>query len=180
MDQAKLEERLVRLERGLEQSLELLGRGRSDEAQLLLSQLLGGVGPSAEPGVVDALSADLAAPSPAAGPDGEISDDELDRALAGAEPERDRMRDADEVAQQAMLQADRALEAEGGVAPDEVGEHFATETMAHLLEQQGDRAAASRIRAALGSRGTDQRASRAEVVATLERWLDNLRGGPGT
>ena len=119
------------------------------------------------------------AASPAIG-DGEISDDELDLALAGAEPEHDRMRHADEVAHEAMLQADRVLEAEGGVAPDEVGEHFATETMAHLLERQGDQAAASRIRAALGARGADRRAGRAEVVATLERWLDNLRGGPDT
>jgi hypothetical protein len=88
------------------------------------------------------------------------------------------MHNADDVAQQAILQADLALEAEGEPAPDEVGQHFATETMADLLEKQGDGEGASRIRAALDlGEQPVARPPRGQVVATLERWLENLRGG---
>jgi hypothetical protein len=180
VEQAKLEERLARLERGVEQSLELLERGRSEEAQALLSELMGAVALS--PGLDGPATGEPVAVSPAApaaGAASGITDDELETAFADAEPELDRMRDADDVAQEAMLQADMALEAEGDMAPDEVGENFATETMAHLLERQGDEEGASRIRAVLGGSEGEAggRPARGEVVATLERWLDNLRGG---
>lgn len=160
MEEAKLQERLARLERGLERSLDLLGSGQSEEARSLLSELMEGA-------------------QRAAAPDRGVSDDELELAFADAEPEHEQMRSADDVAEQAILQADLALEAEGELAPDEVGESFATETMAHLLERQGDGEGAERIRAALdsGSSGGDRR-SRGNVVETLERWLENLRGGP--
>jgi hypothetical protein len=154
VEQAKLNERLARLEKGVERGLELLGGGRADEARAVLSELL--------------------APPPPHG----ISEAELDGAFADAEPEVERMRSADDVAEQAMLQADQALEAEGELAPDEVGEHFATETMAHLLERQGDDDGAERIRAALDlGDGETPRTNRGNVVSTLERWLENLRGG---
>ncbi len=157
MEQGNLEERLARLEREVERGLELLGSGRSDEAHALLRDLVGG---------------------PKAAPARRITDDELERAFADAEPDLDQMRSTDDVAQQAILQADRALESESGIAPDEVGEHFATETMAHLLENQGDGNGALRIRAALDSAGArGPRSSRGKRVATLEQWLENLRGG---
>ena len=160
MEHAKLDERLARLERGVERGLELLGSGRAEEARAVLSELLG------DPRL---------AVAPARG----ISESELDGAFADAEPEVERMRSADDVAEQAMLQADLALEAEGELAPDEVGEHFATETMAHLLERQGDDDGAERIRAALDlGDGETQRTNRGNVVSKLERWLENLRGGP--
>ena len=62
--------------------------------------------------------------------------------------------------------------------------------MADLLERQGDAEGAARIRAGLAgaaaaapldhpvSEGTPGgRPSRRQVVATLERWLENLQGG---
>lgn len=157
MEQANLEERLARLERAVARSHELLASGRSDEARALLGELAGG--------------------SPAASTRN-ISDDELELAFADAEPDLDRMHNADDVAQQAILQADLALEAEGEAAPDEVGQHFATETMADLLEKQGDDKGALRIRTALDlSEQPGARPQRGQVVATLERWLENLRGG---
>lgn len=160
MEQAKLEQRLARLQRGIEQGLELLGRGRAEEARELLAELVGSP-------LADGMPASRS-----------ISDDELELAFADARPEREQMRNADDVAQEAMLRADLDLEAEGGMSPDEVGENFATETMAELLERQGDGQGASRIRAALGSRpDPPDRPSRSDVVATLEHWLDNLRGG---
>ena len=65
---------------------------------------------------------------------------------------------------------------------DEIGDRFATATMAELLARQGDEGAASRIRATLEpgaapDEENDERTSRDHVVQTLESWLSNLRGG---
>jgi len=159
VERADLEEKLAQLEQGLARGLALLESGQVAEAQALLSEL-------------------TARPLGSVRPARSITDDELEMAFADAEPELEQMRDADQVAQQAILEADRALEAEGDMAPDEVGNHFATETMASLLEQQGDGEAAQRIRSALvPTEDLAGRTRRPEAVATLERWLDNLRRG---
>jgi len=116
-----------------------------------------------------------------------LTDQELDDAFARAEPETDQMLDADGVAQAAIAEADRALagEAEQPLA-HEVGEQFATATMAGLLEQQGDAGGASQIRASLDAGvaplSTEEptaspRSGRDRVIHTLEQWLENLRGG---
>jgi hypothetical protein len=161
------EQRAARLEKAIAQGLELLAAGRAAEAQRELSQ---------------ALAAPAQTPhAPAIGE--EVSDLELERAFASAEPETEQMLDADRVAQVAMRQADAALGDELG--PEEVGTVFATATMADLLERQGDRAGAERIRAGLAPArdagaarsGGRRRRGRQQVVATLERWLENLRGG---
>jgi hypothetical protein len=54
---------------------------------------------------------------------------------------------------------------------------FATRTMAELLERQGDRRGAARIRAALGDADRAQAAPAhaTHAIAALERWLDNVR-----
>ena len=57
---------------------------------------------------------------------------------------------------------------------------FATATMAELLERQGDRAGAERIRSRLERAGSDSEGAaggepRGRVVRELERWLANLR-----
>ena len=57
---------------------------------------------------------------------------------------------------------------------------FATRTMAELLERQGDRAGAARIRSRLErsrapSAGGPSNDRRGRVVRELERWLANLR-----
>jgi hypothetical protein len=153
------EQRLARLEAVSARAVELLDEGRVDEARELL---------------VGALAADGLAPG--------ISERELERALEDARPETDRMLDADSVAQTAMRQADHLLESEDEI--EEVGEEFQTATMAELLERQGDPHGASRIRASLAEpKPPAPRAPAAgapsiqEMIGTLERWLENLRGG---
>jgi hypothetical protein len=124
------------------------------------------------------LAGALAAEAPASG----ISERELERAFEDARPETDRMLDADSVAHAAMRQADQLLEGDADL--EEVGEEFQTATMAELLERQGDPSGAGRIRAALSAPkppAARQPASDAPsiqtMIATLERWLENLRGG---
>lgn len=52
---------------------------------------------------------------------------------------------------------------------------FATETMAGLLERQGDREGALRIRASLEAAVEDASGPRAHVIEELERWLSNAQ-----
>jgi hypothetical protein len=112
----------------------------------------------------------LAAPAPAAPLADEVSDAELDRAFAAAEPEADELVDADRIAQQAMREADRQLAEELAARP---GATFATRTLADLLERQGDPGSASRVRAAIAPRPAAGR--REQVISRLEGWLENLR-----
>ena len=108
---------------------------------------------------------------------GGVSQDELDSAFAGAEPELENVMDADRVAQEAM----RAAELDAPEIPVTDRATFATETMAGLLASQGDEAGASQIRAGLGLEGAPEGGApsgdpdRRETLATLERWLSNLQ-----
>jgi len=102
-----------------------------------------------------------------------LADDELEQAFAEATPEADAMRDANEVAFEAM----RAVELDlPELAP------FQTQTMAALLERQGDHAGARAIREALersaprGTTGGGER-RRDDRIRTLERWLERTRRG---
>jgi hypothetical protein len=105
---------------------------------------------------------------------------EFEQAFAVAEPELAQMITPDSVAEEAALAADAPPEAHGPLASSGA---FATRTMAELLEKQGDRRGAERIRAALGEAAASfaQRAegerspSDSSVIAVLERWLDNVR-----
>jgi hypothetical protein len=166
------EERLAQLEKAVARSLELLELGEMQEARLALERALAPGGPSGVP--------------PAAEFSAGVSDQEIDHAFEAAEPETDQMLNADRVAQVAMRQADEALGED--LAPDEVGTAFATRTMADLLERQGDVEGAERIRAGLADAAPPldhpvsehtpgERPGRERVIATLERWLENLRGG---
>jgi hypothetical protein len=167
-------ERMAQLEKALVRSLEALDRGDVEGARAELMR----VAPATQP--------EPLAPG--------LTDSELDAAFEDAEPDLEHMLDADSVAQAAIAEADRVLEseaddfaqAEEGAAPRayEIGERFATATMAGLLERQGDVDAASRIRAALvpppasdGPAAGSRRPSREHVIHELETWLDNLRGG---
>jgi hypothetical protein len=87
--------------------------------------------------------------------------------------------DADRVAEQALREAELGP-ADEISPPGAADSPFATRTMAELLERQGDRAGAERIRSRLGrSREAPAGASasdrRGRVVRELERWLANLR-----
>ncbi len=164
--------------------LALLDRGRRDEAYAELE------------GVAAAVWA-ARRPSGSFGDD--LSERELDHAFSRAETDPREVIDADRVALEAIREA--RLDRPEGLAPEasegEPGPAFAdspratyaTATMAELLERQGDDRAASRIRASLGPAPADESEAAGEGlfpldgpdarrrrVATLERWLRNLRG----
>lgn len=106
----------------------------------------------------------------------ELADEEVERAIEEASPESDAMLDAERIAMGAI----RAVEGEGpGSGPELPGEAFRTQTMAHLLEQQGDREGAAAIRASLRSEIVQENET-ARVdrrIKVLERWLARLRRG---
>jgi hypothetical protein len=110
----------------------------------------------------------------------EVSDQELEAAFASAEPDADQMMDADRVAERALREAELGPTDE--IAPPGADSPFATRTMAELLERQGDREGAARIRsrlerprAAAPTSPVSER--RRRIVGELERWLANLRKG---
>ena len=79
---------------------------------------------------------------------------------------------------EAALRSVEAGRPEGVVDLSEPESPFATETVATLLERQGDAGRARAIRRNLGSEpelGLDDPETRQQWVGTLERWLDNLR-----
>ena len=128
----------------------IAGAGRGGELHRRLESWLG-----AEP-VVDA------------------ADVEFERAFAAAEPEVEQMITPDSVAEEAALAVDAPPEDHGPLASSGA---FATRTMAELLEKQGDRRGAARIRAALGEPDAQDAPAldHGAVIAVLERWLDNAR-----
>jgi hypothetical protein len=117
-----------------------------------------------------------------------LADDELDLAIASAETNPDEMLSANTVVAETLASHD-------SVVPDasfDFSEHptYATRTMAELLEGQGRRVEADRVRARmprvedtgrmpLGSTPTFGvgDAERLRIVATLESWLHNIRRG---
>jgi len=126
----------------------------------------------------------------------ELEDVEIDRAFESAEARPDEMLDTNQVVEEALRREDLA-DPEGGLST--LPPAFATETMADLLESQGDLAEAKRIRAFLGddteepeldvasvparaepcagSVGPREGIHRAAIISTLETWLENLRRG---
>jgi hypothetical protein len=80
----------------------------------------------------------------------------------------------DSIAEEAALRADATPEPHSPLASSGA---FATRTMAELLERQGDRRGAARIRAALGESeaAEEQTMNNAAAIAALERWLENVR-----
>lgn len=146
-------------------ALALLDQGRSAEARGELERVLADVPDHPLARAAYGASGDLDDSL-----DG-LDDGELDGAFASAEPDLDEMVDANELAARAVRAADLD-EPEGFAAAD--GSPFATRTVADLLERQGHGAEADALRRKI-SRERAGGAERAEVLATLERWLDNLR-----
>ena len=106
----------------------------------------------------------------------DLAENELERAFDHAEAETAEVWTTNRVDEAALRAVERG-EPEG-VRLHEPDSPFATETVAHLLERQGDPGRARAIRRAL----TDEAAAaalapdaRKRWVSTLERWLDNLR-----
>jgi hypothetical protein len=107
-----------------------------------------------------------------------LADDELEHAFETAEAQPDEMHDANHVAAAVLERVEDGLPE--GVDFTASESPFATETVAGLLESQGQRERASEVRSAARQRGQfrEQRlddARRERVIATLSRWLDNLR-----
>lgn len=115
----------------------------------------------------------------------DIADAELDSAFADAESDRDEMLDANRLAEAAVAAAEQGVPE--GVEAATSDSPFATETMASLLDEQGHSDDARAVRDSLAERApalqpTDTPRSggladevRLRVIATLERWLENLR-----
>ena len=103
----------------------------------------------------------------------DVSELELDSAFAAAEPALEEMITPHSIAEQAAHAVD-ALSDEHPLASSGA---FTTRTMADLLERQGDRRGAARIRAVLGEvdRAAASPAHSPTAIAVLERWLDNVR-----
>lgn len=174
--------------------LALLDIGEPDEAREALSAILKDV-----PELMALLEEEgLASPSDPAAAVDTLRDDEIDLAFDDAEAEPDEMVDVNDLAEAAIRQESLG-DPRGGFTPSE---HpvFATATMADLLENQGDSQGAERIRSSLTSEvpqiqvpqiqvpneelaamvsadevGAARGASRADILATLEGWLENIR-----
>ncbi len=108
----------------------------------------------------------------------ELSEQEFDAAFESAEPEAENIVDADRVAEQALREAELGPADE--ISPPGADSVFATRTMAELLERQGDREGAARIRNRIERTRTTPAAPsaadrRRQLLNELERWLVNLR-----
>jgi hypothetical protein len=105
----------------------------------------------------------------------DLAENELEHAFANAESGPADVWTTDRVAEAALRDVERG-EPEG-VSLDDPGSPFATETVAGLLERQGEPARAQAIRRVLEGRedATLAPEERKRWVSTLERWLENLR-----
>jgi tetratricopeptide (TPR) repeat protein len=104
-------------------------------------------------------------------------DSELDAAFEVARPEAEVMVDANDLACEAVRRAHPAPEAAAELVTAQ-GSPFATQTVADLLEQQGDLDNADVVRRGLSEKAEhSDEERRRRVVATLEGWLKKLRGG---
>jgi tetratricopeptide (TPR) repeat protein len=174
-------------------SLALLDLGRVDEARTELIRVL-----EANPHHAPAENAlRRAAPPEQSGMDAleessellsDLADDELENAFQDAEAESDEMLSANRVVAAAVRDVDQ--DEPEGVMPFPADSPFATETVAGLLGQQNHRGEAQAVREVLegppasatlatdpGTALHDTMNRRAGVIATLERWLENLRRG---
>jgi hypothetical protein len=151
-------------------ALVLWDQGRDADARSELMRVAAGLVPAEE------------TPAPA----GAVSEAELDHAFAEAETDAEELIDPNRVAAEAILHADagaaEGLREDGAEPAYGSGQAFVTETMARLLDRQGDARGAARIRAVLtaedaapGEQRRERVARRARSVAVLERWLANLR-----
>jgi hypothetical protein len=106
----------------------------------------------------------------------DLAENELERAFDHAEAETAEVWTTNRVAEAALRAVERG-EPEG-VRLHEPDSPFATETVANLLERQGDPGRARAIRRALTDEAEEAALApdaRKRWVSTLERWLDNLR-----
>lgn len=107
----------------------------------------------------------------------DLAENELERAFEHAESEAVEVWTTNRVAE-AALRSVEGGRPEGVAGLAEPSSPFATETVASLLERQGDADAARAIRESLELEvrsARDVPELRERWIGTLERWLDNLR-----
>lgn len=151
-------------------ALALLDLGRVDEARHELAGVLAEVPDHAR------AAAALESQGPEEGSaDEPLAEAELEAAFEQAEAEPDRMLDANHVAEATLRQVERG--SPEGLDVTRRDSPFATETVASLLERQGqeERARAVREVASRRTAGAAQGVRREAIVSTLERWLANAR-----
>jgi tetratricopeptide (TPR) repeat protein len=106
-----------------------------------------------------------------------IDELEVEDAFEAAEARTDEMHNANHLAEAALHAVESG--APEGVWTPETASPFATQTVADLLERQGHEETARDLREELLARGAHDGAAaypdRQRTVATLERWLGNLR-----
>ena len=120
-------------------------------------------------GFTDEPTADPAAAMPLDA----LADSELENAFLQAESNADEMWNANNLAEAALAQIEDGVPEGVARGPDSP---FATATVAGLLEDQGHTDEAQALREAIASDAESAPASdRAQITATLERWLSNLR-----
>jgi tetratricopeptide (TPR) repeat protein len=106
-----------------------------------------------------------------------IDELEVENAFEAAEARTDEMHNANHLAEAALHSVESG--APEGVWAPETESPFATQTVADLLERQGHAEPARDLREGLLSRGalehTAANPNRQRTLATLERWLGNLR-----
>ena len=145
-------------------ALALLEQGETARVRVELEaafEMLEGTVPEAEPLV------------PATASLGDFEEAELDNAFLEAESRPDEMWNANHVAEATLAQVEEGTPEGLAAAADSP---FATATMAGLLERQGHADEAQALRAAIGEADAgDPPSERARIIATLERWLENLR-----
>ena len=174
-------------------SLALLDLGHVDEARTELMQVLEAIPDHAlaEHALRHAAPSDCAVleeRQETSGPLSDLAEDELENAFEEAEAQPDEMLSASQVVAAAV----RGVEQDEpeGVMPFPEDSSFATETVADLLEQQDHLGEAQAMREALQAPAAsmtpdteldvslpDAVNDRARLIATLERWLENLRRG---
>ena len=170
---------------------EMLRRGLdrkpdAEGARLVLALCLIDLGRVAEAreeleSVAAELLASHALPAPAPAVPTSVSDSEFDAAFADVSTDVERIVDPNRVAEEAVSYADGAPGERSVPSLFDTleGSAFTTSTMADVLENQGDVAGAARVRAVVGSShegDEDGSDLRARTIATLQRWLVNLRG----
>lgn len=107
----------------------------------------------------------------------DLAENELERAFDHAESEAVEVWTTNRVAEAALRSVEEGRP-EGVGAMTEPDSPFATETVATLLERQGDAGRADAIRRTLErevAAASELPEERKRWVGTLERWLDNLR-----
>ena len=167
-----------------------------------LGRELPGHAPGERPGASDLAALPLQNSEQPSGFAADVAPEEIEQAFEHARSEPDEMLSANRMAEEVLLEHVPADEQEdlADAFDVESAEPYRTQTMASLLERQGDHSGAQAIRETLdgpapggddlalateatlqaGAAGEAEaapRTRRSQILSTLESWLNNLQGG---